>query len=86
MILAIYSLMIHRGRMENHILEVMTLFADKPHVRIEDLVHKAVEMLPPPEEGKRDIRRQSIVRALQTLSREKDGPLKVEGNLVFFFE
>lgn len=75
-----------RGRMENHILEVMTLFADKPHVRIEDLVQKAVEMLPPPEEGKRDIRRQSIVRALQTLSREKDGPLKVEGNLVFFFE
>jgi hypothetical protein len=42
--------------------------------------------MPPPEDGKRDTRRQSIVRALNGLSREKDGPLKVEGGIIIFYE
>jgi hypothetical protein len=43
-------------------------------------------MLPAPDAGKRDIRRQSVVRAIQNLSREKDGPLRMENGVVIFYE
>lgn len=75
-----------RGRVENHILEVMTLFGDQSVVSAIDLIEKAVEALPSPEAGKRDTRRQSVTRAINTLSREKDGPLKIEGGQVIFYE
>ena len=75
-----------RGRLETHILEVMTTFAADAVVRAEDLIQKACDMLPPPEQGKRDIRRQSIVRAIQQLSKEKDGPLRMENGIVIFYE
>jgi hypothetical protein len=75
-----------RGRVENHILEVMTLFGSESVVKAEELIVKAIETMPPPEDGKRDTRRQSIVRALNGLSREKDGPLKVEGGIIIFYE
>ena len=75
-----------RGRVENHVLEVMTLFEGRDTVRIEDLVQKAVETMPVPEAGKRDTRKQGVVRALHNLSREKDGPLQVKGGLVIFYE
>jgi hypothetical protein len=75
-----------RGRVENHILEVMTMFGDQSVVSAHELVEKAVEMMPAPEDGKRDIRRQSVVRAINGLSREKDGPLKIEGGRVIFYE
>jgi hypothetical protein len=55
-------------------------------VRSEELIQKACDMLPPPEPGKRDIRRQSIVRAIQQLSKEKDGPLRMEKGIVIFYE
>jgi len=75
-----------RGRVENHILEVMTLFGSRDSVSAHELVEKAVELMPAPEDGKRDIRRQSVVRAINGLSREKDGPLKIEGGRVIFYE
>lgn len=75
-----------RGRMENHVLEIMTLFGEQSMVSALELIDKAAEALPPPEEGKRDIRRQSVVRAINSLSREKDGPLKLEGNKIVFYE
>ena len=75
-----------RGRMENHVLEIMTLFGDQSVVPAYELLDKAVEALPPPEEGKRDIRRQSVTRAINSLSREKDGPLKLEGGKIIFYE
>lgn len=75
-----------RGRMENHLLEVMTLFGERSSVPAFELIDKAIETLPPPEEGKRDIRRQSVVRAINSLSREKDGPLKLEGGKINFYE
>lgn len=75
-----------RGRLETHILEVMTTFAEDAIVRAEELIQKACDMLPPPEQGKRDIRRQSIVRAIQQLSKEKDGPLRMENGIVIFYE
>jgi hypothetical protein len=75
-----------RGRMENHVLAICSLFVDMAVVDAGTLVDRAVEALPPPEAGKRDIRRHSIVRAIQSLSREKDGPLKLEGGKIFLFE
>lgn len=75
-----------RGRMENHILEIMTLFGSESVVPAFELIEKAAEALPPPEDGKRDIRRQSVTRAINSLSREKDGPLRMEGTKIFFYE
>ncbi len=75
-----------RGRVENHILEVMSLFGDQSIVKAQELIDKAVETMPEPEDGKRDTRRQTIVRAINQLSREKDGPLKIEGGVVIFYE
>jgi len=75
-----------RGRVENHILEVMSLFGSQSIVKAEELIQKAVETMPEPEDGKRDTRRQTIVRAINGLSREKDGPLKIEGGIVVFYE
>jgi len=75
-----------RGRLETHLLEVMTTFEADAIVRADDLIQKACDMLPPPEQGKRDIRRQSIVRAIQQLSKEKDGPLRMENGIVIFYE
>ena len=75
-----------RGRVENHLLEIMTLFGDQSVVSAVDLIDRAVADLPAPEAGKRDTRRQSVVRAIQTLSKEKDGPLRMEGGKVIFYE
>jgi hypothetical protein len=75
-----------RGRVENHILEIMSMFGTESTVPAIDLINKAAETLPAPEDGKRDTRRQIVVRAINTLSKEKDGPLKLQGNLVIFYE
>lgn len=75
-----------RGRLENHVLETMALFGTNDAVKLQELVDRATEMLPEPESGKRDTRRQHIVRAIQHLSKEKDGPLQVQGGMVIFFE
>jgi hypothetical protein len=75
-----------RGRHETHLLEVMATFPTDAIVRAEDLIRKACDMLPAPDAGKRDIRRQSVVRAIQNLSREKDGPLRMENGVVIFYE
>lgn len=75
-----------RGRLENHVIEIGATFGDKSVVDVETLVERAVEALPPPQEGKRDIRRHSVIRAINSLSREKDGPLKLEGRKVVFYE
>jgi hypothetical protein len=75
-----------RGRIENHVLEVMHTYGEQDTVSVAELVDRAADMLPLPEEGKRDTRRQTVVRALQNLSREKDGPLQVAGGRVIFYE
>lgn len=75
-----------RGRVENHVLEVMTIFGPDSIVSAVELIDRAVGTLPAPEEGKRDTRRQSVVRAIQGLSKEKDGPLRMEGGKIIFYE
>jgi hypothetical protein len=75
-----------RGRVENHVLEIMTLFGDQSIVGAVDLIDRAVAALQAPEDGKRDTRRQSVTRAIQALSKEKDGPLRMENGIVIFYE
>lgn len=75
-----------RGRMENHVIGVTALFGDQSIVDFDALVGKAVDLLPPPKEGKRDVRRFGVIRAINSLSREKNGPLKREGGKVIFYE
>jgi putative NADH-flavin reductase len=75
-----------RGRVENHVLEVMTLFGSDSIVSAIELIDRAVAALQPPEDGKRDTRRQSVTRAIQALSKEKDGPLRMEGGKIIFYE
>lgn len=71
-----------RGRVESHVVETLALFADKDVIEAEELISKAVETLPPPKEGERDIRRQTVIRAINSLSREQSGPLFAAGEKV----
>ena len=75
-----------RGRVENHVLEIMTLFGSDSIVSAIELIDRAVAALQAPEDGKRDTRRQSVTRAIQALSKEKDGPLRMEGGKIIFYE
>lgn len=75
-----------RGRIENHVLDVVTMYPpDVQTVKLEDLVTKATDLLPPPEEGKRDVRRQHVARAIQNLCKEKDGQISMVGNSVLLY-
>lgn len=76
-----------RGRIQNHVLEVMALIdPSQSSIRRDDLVTMAVDILPLPGEGQRDTRRQHVARAIDELSKEKDGPLKLVGNVVVLYE
>ena len=76
----------HGGRIETHLLEVMVLFGDRDIVPLSEVVKAAVDMLPEPQEGQRDTRRQMVTRALTNMGKEKEGPLRVEGGQVIFYE
>jgi hypothetical protein len=76
-----------RGRIETHVLEVMALFPDEGAVPVARFINKAVETLPPPEEGARDTRRQKVMRAIRSISAIKgDVPLRLEGSSVVFYD
>lgn len=75
-----------RGRTETHIVEMLhTVDHRVDGIELQRLVTMCAEALPPPEPGKRDTRRQTITRAIHTLSREKESPIAVTGNKVIFF-
>ncbi len=75
-----------RGRIENHVLEMLETFGERDIVPLAELIDAAVAALPAPEAGKRDTRRQTVVRAVESLSKEKDGPMQVKGNVVVLYE
>ncbi len=74
------------GRIETHLLEMMSFFPDVSAVPMEKFILKAVEALPEPQEGARDTRRQNVTRALRLLSKRPDAALRLEGNAVIFYE
>ena len=76
-----------RGRIENHVLEVIaTIDPGVQTIRVADLVTLAADLLPPPEEGKRDTRRQHVNRAIENLCKEKDGEISKAGNVVVLYQ
>jgi len=74
-----------RGRIENHVLDTILLFGGASTIEMGELVSRAVEVLPEPEEGKRDNRRQHVIRAIQNLSKEKNGMLEIKGSTISVF-
>jgi hypothetical protein len=65
----------------------MALFPDEGAVPVARFINKAVETLPPPEEGARDTRRQKVMRAIRSISAIKgDVPLRLEGSSVVFYD
>ena len=75
-----------RGRLETHVLEMISTLGTRDTVPLAELVTVCSDAMPEVPTDKRDTRRQSVTRAIQSLSREKDGPLRIEGNLVVLFE
>lgn len=74
------------GLIEAHLIEVMTMCGGVSTMKLEEFISKAVDLLPEPEGDKRDTRRQNVTRAVDTLSKKPDAPLKREGNIVVFYE
>lgn len=75
-----------RGRMENHVLEVIaTLDPDMQAIPVGDLISKAAGVLDPPAPGKRDTRRQHVARAIENLCKEKDGEISKRGDLIILY-
>ena len=73
-----------RGIIERHVLTLLDgRSGDIPLVAFVD---EAEASLPAPEDGKRDTRRQRILRALDSLSKEKDGPLQVKGGQIILYD
>lgn len=75
-----------RGRVELHVIETMASFGTADAVGLERLICAAVDSMPPPDPGNRDTRRQTVMRAIQKISREVEGPLKLQGGTVVFYE
>ena len=76
-----------RGRIESLVIDTMRDgYKDIDTVKLVDLIDKVAALLPAPEAGERDTRRQRVTRAVETLSKEKDGPLQIKGTIVVFYE
>ena len=73
-----------RGRLETHVLEMIETLGDVSSISLRDLVDMCADALPKPEG--RDVRRQTVVRAVKTLSAEKNGPLALNGSHVLFYQ
>ena len=74
------------GHIETHVLEVMALFPGVNAMPLVRFIDKAVETLPPPEAGARDVRRTIVTRAINKIARIKDSaPLGVEGGAIIFY-
>jgi len=74
-----------RGRIENHVLEIIATMGPSDTVSVEELVKQAAEAMPSPEAGTRDTRRQVVTRAIHNMAKEKDGPLSLAGGTVIFY-
>ena len=67
------------GNTERHILEMIELHhRTAPDVALGILTDQCVAALAVPEAGKRDIRRQSVQRAIISLAKRKDAPISIE--------
>lgn len=68
-----------RGAMESHVVDMLeSLPASTVSMPLEAFTVWLVNGIPPPESGKRDVRRQHVQRAVQSLTRGSEPPFVVE--------
>ena len=73
------------GKHERHVLEVMeSVYASDNEAPYDVFLSRCVEMMPAPVEGKRDVRRFEINRAIQSLAKRKDAPIVIDRGKVIF--
>lgn len=74
------------GRVESHIAEVMSELVDPlaADMDLGEFVDVCVDAMPAPEEGKRDVRRQDVQRAIRSLAKGDEALLAVEHGRVVF--
>lgn len=74
-----------RGPWQLAVLEGAADLAGVAHVRMEQLLDAAMAHVPEPEDGP-DRRRDNLVRAIQAMAKERDGPIGIAGQRVIFYE
>ena len=73
------------GAWEQVVLDAIALVdSGVTQMGLTELVDHVVSTVPPPEEGVRDVRRQSVMRAIRSLQKGEDAPLLVEHRVVQF--
>ena len=73
------------GRVEAHILDTIEMVdARTTSMALDTFVGLCTEGMPSPEEGKRDVRRQMVHRALKGLTKGADAPLIIDHGRVTF--
>lgn len=73
------------GIWERQVMDfIATLEPTITSIQKNELVDMVAEIAPPPEAGKRDYRKQNVIRALNSLSTGKDALLAIEHGLVTF--
>lgn len=70
-----------RGIVERLIVDLATILP-MPYPLV-DFMDRVTEAMPLPDDGKRDTRRQRAARALESLTKERDGPVRVRQGQVF---
>lgn len=76
-----------RGRIETVVLDFIREHrSEKDVLKLAELVDDVAATLPEPEDGERDTRRQRVARSIETLGKEKDGPLQVKNGVAIFYE
>ena len=73
------------GKIEAHVIEMIdTIDSSISSMNMLAFVRLCRDGIPAPEEGKRDTRRQTVIRAIATLKKEKDPPFVLENGRVLF--
>jgi len=71
------------GRTEAHILDTMELIDPRTSsMNVSDFVNLCVDGMPAPEEGKRDIRKDTVRRAIKGMTKGPEAPLILENGRV----
>lgn len=74
------------GRVESHIMEMIGEHVDPlaSDADMEEVIRFCVDGMPKPEPGTRDVRKQHVQRALQSMCKGNDAPIAIEHGRVIF--
>jgi hypothetical protein len=74
------------GRVESHIMEMIGEHVDPlaSDADMEEVIRFCVDGMPKPEPGTRDVRKQHVQRALQSMCKGNDAPIAIEHGKVIF--